>query len=473
MTDMGLPTDSVQDTFLLTLRDAVEGVNGGDLRTTVALHPEEVVPVTDKESTDARVYDKPRGIRTQALAEPYRVVKHIASGGLAVVDAAIQNCLDREVAIKRVREDRKVPSNLENLVRESQLLARLDHPNITPVYALAYDETGEPLIVMKRIKGRPWTEYIGSVPDFAEAKDPLRFHLSVLCTVCRAVEYAHSLGIVHLDLKTDNVMVGEYGEVYLLDWGVAVELDEHERHMMDTFYGTPRFAAPEMFNPRQPLTRHTDVYLLGGILHEILVNRPLHDGRTLQEIIFQANQSAPKEYGPQVPPALASIVHQATAKACASRFDSVQGFRNAVQRFLDNPNVDAALRAANHQLSSLNKVVSAGTTPAFEVYRMAFECRYAFLQVLKKSPGLDSAKQGLIECVRALFLFVVQRGLLVEARPLLKEILALEPSDAIRKECTETLKTEELRSMRSKELNTQIQYKLLEQLQQKTSPDND
>ena len=468
MTDVGPFADSVRDTFLLTLQEVVDGMNGGDLRATVALHPNETASELRSDDVKTDVPTTPRKIRIQALAEPYRVVNHIASGGLAVVDAAIQYCLDREVAIKRVRDDRKVPSNLENLVRESQLLARLDHPNITPVYALAYDDEGEPLIVMKRIQGKPWAEYIGRVPEFSATKDVLRYHLSVLCTVCRAVEYAHSMGIIHLDLKTDNVMVGEYGEVYLLDWGVAVEMDEHERHMMDTFYGTPRFAAPEMFNPRQPLTRQTDIYLLGGILHELLVQRPLHDGRTLQEIIVQANASEPKTYGAEVPKALVSIVHQATAKDGADRFASVRAFRNAVQQFLDNPDIDTALRSAKERLMSLERIVEEGTTPAFEVYRRAFECRYAYSQLLKMAPSLGDARDGLIQCLRALFLFVVRRGLLVEARPLMDEILALNPRSDIADELTGILKEEELRSMRSKELNTQIQYKLLEQLQKQT-----
>ena len=473
MTEMGPFPDSVQDTFLLTLKEAVDGPNGGDLRATVAFHLDGDAAQTSAVSKEGFESVLPRAIRTQSLAEPYRTVAHIASGGLAVVDAAIQNCLDREVAIKRVREDRKIPSNLENLVRESQLLARLDHPNITPIYALAYDEAGEPLIVMKRIKGKPWNQYIGTRPEFVAEKDGLRFHLTVLCTVCRAVEYAHSLGIVHLDLKTDNVMVGEFGEVYLLDWGVAVELDEHERHIMDTFYGTPRFAAPEMFNPRHPLTRKTDVYLLGGILHEVLAHRPLHDARTLQEIIVQASQSEPKEYGPGIPQGLAEIVHKATAKNSDERFDSARAFREAIQRFLDNPDFGAAIQAAEDRLAKFKLAVSSGTTPAFEVYRMAFECRYAFLQILKKAPWIAQAETGLIQCVRHLFLFVVGRGLLVEARPLLKEILALDPPDDVRHELQTALKSEELRTLQSQELNTQIQYKLLEQLQHSASTDKE
>ena len=112
---------------------------------------------------------------------------------------------------------------------------------------------------MKRIEGKPWTQYLGSTPPFASTKDVLRYHVTVLVQICAAVEYAHSKGILHMDLKTDNVMIGDFGEVYLLDWGVAIEMDEHEERYMNTFAGTPRFAAPEMFNPRKPKTTRTDI----------------------------------------------------------------------------------------------------------------------------------------------------------------------------------------------------------------------
>lgn len=459
-----------EEPTLLSLQDCVSEWHGGDLRATITVRLANTPP-NDSLESDTTVQTWNDGVHLQEPLEtkPQKtslvVGEHIGSGGLAVVDAAIQNSLLREVAIKRLREDKNTPSNRENLIREAHLLARLNHPHIAPVYELAYDQQDMPILIMKRIEGDSWTQRLSLVNPFAEPQDRYRFHIGTLLKVCHAVEYAHSRGILHLDLKTDNVMIGSFGEVYLLDWGIAVEMDENMEFRMNTFAGTPCFAAPEMFDPREPRTPQTDVYLLGAVLHEILTLAPLHNGQTLEDTIEQARLSEPYPYDDNIPPVLAAIAHKATERDPGDRHASVQQLRQALQVWIDQPHIAQLLRAATTKLKELESKISMGPKNPFPLYQLAFETRFAFLQVVEASPESKEAQEGLLQTLKLLFLFVIGRGQLDEGRVLLGEIERQEKDVEVTQSLRELLEHANLKAMRTSELTTQIQYKLLEQLQ--------
>jgi serine/threonine protein kinase len=128
------------------------------------------------------------------------------------------------VAVKSLRSHRADLATLEKVLQEALVLARLEHPNIVPVYDIASGESGLPRIVMKRVMGDEWSRFIHD--DAAAGRrvtgDALSWHVEVFLQICNAVAYAHSRGLVHLDIKPSNVMLGPFGEVYLLDWGVAM-----------------------------------------------------------------------------------------------------------------------------------------------------------------------------------------------------------------------------------------------------------
>ncbi|MBM4319214.1 MAG: serine/threonine protein kinase, partial [Deltaproteobacteria bacterium] len=215
----------------------------------------------------------------------------LGEGGMGVVYLAEQVALGRPVAVKSISPVRQDARTVGILLHEAWITGQLEHPNVVPVYTLGQDEAGSPLLVMKRIEGVSWREVLSGkalLPagqgDGAET-EPLVRHLQVLMQVCRAVHFAHSRGIIHCDLKPDNVMIGEFGEVYVLDWGVAVSLHQERDDSyplardVDSPVGTPAYMSPEQamgqgcrFSPA------TDVYLLGAILHEILTGERRHTG---------------------------------------------------------------------------------------------------------------------------------------------------------------------------------------------------
>lgn len=184
--------------------------------------------------------------------------ERIGDGGMGVVRVARQQALQRDVAVKIVRPDGTRRSvAMGELVREARIAGGLEHPNIVPVHALARDDQGQVLLIMKRIEGRSWASLLA---ERTSAADGLNTHLSTLMDVARAVHFAHARGLVHRDLKPANVMVGSFGEVYLLDWGIAVPVGTVTREIC----GTPSFLAPEMVTPEAVIDGQTDVYLLGA-----------------------------------------------------------------------------------------------------------------------------------------------------------------------------------------------------------------
>jgi predicted Ser/Thr protein kinase len=266
----------------------------------------------------------------------------LGEGGSAVVRVGVQRTLNREVAVKQPRSDRA----RRLLVREARIAARLQHPNILPVHDIVRDEDGTPLILMKRVEGDTWTRLM--------SRRSLDENLAVLLQVCNAVAFAHSRGILHRDLKPDNVMIGAFGEVVLLDWGLACRtegLDESwiPRAAAQKYAaGTPAFMAPEMVGDPDgarergipldelpevgPLTERSDVFLLGGLLYAVLAERPPHIGLDVNSVLGSAWRCQIST--PRGPDGLVAIAMRAMQRNPSHRYASAEGFRDAVQTYV-------------------------------------------------------------------------------------------------------------------------------------------
>jgi serine/threonine-protein kinase len=205
----------------------------------------------------------------------------IGRGGMGEVIAARDRRIGRDVALKRMRDPLPDATATNRFLREARIQARLDHRAIVPVHELGIDETGRPFFTMKQLAGRTLAEHL-------KDNGPIQPLLRAFVDVCLAIERAHEYGVVHRDLKPANIMLGDYGEVYVLDWGIARVLVEEERRdgggdldTLDTgtqtgaMLGTPGFMSPEQIRG-EPVDGASDVYALGAILFEILAGEPLH-----------------------------------------------------------------------------------------------------------------------------------------------------------------------------------------------------
>ncbi len=400
------------------------------------------------------------------------VNKPIGSGGMAEVDAATQESLGREVALKRPRADRNTEDVAASLINEARLLANLDHPNIPPVHQLGFHENGQPVIVMKRVYGYSWRTILHDPAHPYWSDHPgghLKQHLEILRQVCNAVEYAHEKKILHRDLKTDNVMVGDFGEVYLLDWGVAIELDKKGERKIDQFCGTLCFAAPEMLSSSIPLTRRTDVYLLGCILHEILTLELRHQGDSLKELIDKALVSEPFEYNEAVPPALGIIANKATHRDPDERYQDAKDFRKAIDVHLSHYHAMDLLNSTKEKLASLEELYEKKTTKrqGFKFHEIAYLCRFGFQRVEKIAPDLEGTQAGLLRTLELQMLFELELGQIEAARRVIQLIRDIQPAWERLEGLATLLEEVENKQHESNELSTQIQYKLMEELQKR------
>ncbi len=293
----------------------------------------------------------------------FQLHKVIGRGGFGEVWEAKQNSLSRVVAVKALRRDRMERYSedsskaevLSMFLSEAQTAAALDHPNILPIYDLGTDGGEEPMIAMKRVRGNPWDDLI--YQDRAELPydEFLEKHLSILEDVCQAVAFAHSRGVLHRDLKAEQVMVGRFGEVLLMDWGLAVVFDNEILNGVQSGTviewgtpitsasnpaGTPAFMAPEQTDLiPEYLGPWTDVYLLAGILYQVISGDYPHPGPGSQESFRQARRGyvrplsefLKKEATPDQD--LIAITERALSKSPKDRPQNAEEFLNQIQEY--------------------------------------------------------------------------------------------------------------------------------------------
>jgi serine/threonine-protein kinase len=304
----------------------------------------------------------------RTFADRYALVSQLGEGGMGEVWLLQDRQLDRGVALKTVRSDKRGQSSDDLFADEVLLQARLDHPAFVPVHEVGVGPAGEPYFTMRRVEGQSLAEALAS----SGADDVRGRHrlLRAFAQVCAAVHFAHDRGIVHRDLKPANVMLGAYGEVYVLDLGIAqrvqteapaepgqpgqpaagaARVGPRDTPISTTRTvvraGTPGYMAPEQATAPETVNASADVYALGCILFELLVQRPLHNPDTLQSRklleCYQAANPSPldamrsREGALPVTPELDQACRQALALDPAKRGLTARDLHDQVVAYLD------------------------------------------------------------------------------------------------------------------------------------------
>ena len=332
----------------------------------------------------------------------------LGEGGMGVVRLGTQVALGRDVAVKSLKPGTRDPRATLKLLREAWITGALEHPNVVPVYELGLDETGGPRMVLKRIEGVEWAALIADAQTVAarfDGRPLLEWNLAIFQQVAQAVHFAHSRGILHRDLKPENVMIGAFGEVYVLDWGIAVALADDGSGRLPLasgaheMAGTPAYMAPEMLGgPTPNLGVHTDVYLLGGLLYEILCGRPPHAGESLMEIVQAIARSRPA-FPDLAPAELVSICQRALDPDASRRFESAEALSRAVQGYLQHRGSLQLAREATQGLEELREELARphGAVDRDRLYDAYGAVRFGFQQALRAWPDNELARVGLRE----------------------------------------------------------------------------
>ncbi|MDB4935325.1 MAG: serine/threonine protein kinase [Labilithrix sp.] len=450
------------DEVLRTLR--IDPADVTNFAETMAQNPHSTIEPPQRISADTqgrRVLD---GLGQQlghhGITSGLDMEKTIGEGGMGIVRLATQRSLGRKVAVKTLRANLKSDAATLRLLREAWVTGTLEHPNIVPVYDLGLDESGSPIIVLKRIEGVEWGEVMKDAEKAQQrygAADLLEHNLRILVQLCNAVSLAHARGVLHRDLKPENVMIGSFGEVYLVDWGIAVSLvpdplgrlplaaDQKE------IAGTPCYMAPEMLGALGTLTERTDVYLLGAILHEILTGQPPHMG-TFRQIIGSILMST-FVYDADVPRELADIATRAMSQKAENRFASAEELRLRLEWYLRHRGSLAISAEASRRLDDMKALVD-GTPSADAVhdqlYHLFAECRFGFRQALRESSDNETARLGLRRAIEIVVRFELDRGAAEAAAGALAELedappeLAARVNDALKARVAEKKKMERL-----------------------------
>jgi serine/threonine-protein kinase len=342
----------------------------------------------------------------RSLSSGLTLGRTIGEGGMGIVHLAVQESLGREVAVKTLKNSAASQLATSRLVREAWVTGTLEHPNVVPVYDLALDQAGLPIIVLRRISGLRWDELMHEPVEIKRRfgnNDPLEWNLRILIRLIDAVSLAHDRGIIHRDLKPDNVMIGNFGEVYVLDWGVAVSVRQDPTGHMPTktsdVCGTPAYMAPEMFGGLDAtISERSDVYLLGGILHEILTGHPPHRGGSLRAMLLSALASK-FQFPESAPALLIAIAERALSANPADRFESAIELQKKLEWYLRHRGSLALSDEAGERLNELRVMIASPDEDLADlrdrVHHLFAECRFGFRAALRASDDNADAKAGL------------------------------------------------------------------------------
>lgn len=327
----------------------------------------------------------------QAPASAYELGRILAKGGMGAILSARDNSIQRTVALKVILTGAEASEeHIHRLVTEARITGQLEHPSIVPLHELGVTADGVVYYTMRLVEGVTLSEVLETIQHkdkTAIAKYPLRTLLTVFQKICDAVAFAHSRGVVHRDLKPDNIMLGEFGEVFVMDWGLAKRV-RGEGHDLETTQltagnvaglsgdsfktlsgqvkGTPRYMAPEQAEGRvEDIDERTDIYALGAILYTILTLHPPVTGETVNEVLTRVASGAitpPTSYNPRnthitritrplpppqdiappelmhcpdrrIPAALSAVAMKALARDRAKRYQSVAALQQDIAAY--------------------------------------------------------------------------------------------------------------------------------------------
>ena len=331
-----------------------------------------------KTSSDIREH-----YRTEAQKEEEpQIIGVLAKGGMGTIYEAEQYLPHRKVAIKKV-DDPTDTTLQNNLIQEAMIMGSLDHPNIIPIHRILTDNPENPSVVMKLVQGSTFKDQITKGLTHHES-------LQVMLQVCYAVEYAHQQGIIHRDIKPSNIMIGNFNEIYLLDWGIAIDVG-NPNLAIEGFVGSPSFMAPEMIsgNP-QHVTEKTDIYLLGATLHYAITGKSRYQSNDFDELLKLIEQAKPIVYPEEIPVELGKLINQACHKDPQRRPQSVSVFK---QKLLE---ITLHWEAIQLIQEGKNRAKQCFVTTSKRIKEKLFQkARKDYEYALRIWPESTSAKQGL------------------------------------------------------------------------------
>lgn len=304
-----------------------------------------------------------RALTDESLPNPapggyvrYEAFEDFREGGGGILKLAEDAYLNRRVVVKKLRPELMDKDDVrQRFLREARVTALIQHPATVPIYELGRDEEGIPYFSMKPLQGDSLQDILKGIVAHERKYDHFRLRealMDIVTQVGQALAFAHASGVVHRDIKPANIQVGGFGEVMVMDWGVAKIMEplsdtEHGELPQEVFpsltvhgkvYGTPRYMAPEQAKGNEDIDYRVDVFSLGAVLYECLTFRPLVFGASRDELLKKIVEEpfvSPSKREPlrMIPPELDAIVMKALEKDPAERYQTMDHFLDDLQSF--------------------------------------------------------------------------------------------------------------------------------------------
>lgn len=350
----------------------------------------------DTEEVSGRAGYMPRQIHRETTDE--LLPRHWKSGSLKYADfkplthggtGELQTCLDRNLnrtVVYKTLRDHLLDSEMEcaRFLREARVTAMIPHPGTVPVYEIGRDRNGALYFTMKKLEGKDLAEILKAYAARnrkVEADFPLARLIDIVIQACQTLSYAHSEGVIHRDIKPANILIGEFGEVMVLDWGLAKVRGEQVDDLEDLAsvdmpkgkeavqleltqpgrrYGTPLYMSPEQAEGKADIDERTDVFNMGSVLFEILTRQNLFYGNELEEVlqmILERPTPQPREVAPRenIPPALNAICCKALEKDPADRYQTMNELLDDLMAYRNDETISVYRYSLRERIKQFNQ----------------------------------------------------------------------------------------------------------------------
>jgi serine/threonine protein kinase len=294
------------------------------------------------------------------VGQQYKILSELGAGGMGIVYHGVDVMLEREVAIKKLRSEfSRTPDIAERFRREAKIQARLNHPNIAHLYSFFKD--GDSFyIVMEFVDGTPFSKILPL---------PWQQALVMFLEILEGLEYAHSLGVLHRDLKPDNIMAGPRGEVKIMDFGIAHVLGSVRQTREQSLVGTLQYICPELINSKE-IGPRSDIYSLGILLFEIISGQLPFTAENDFALLHQHLEKEPpllSRVAPDVPPFLDDAIFKAMRKAPEDRFASCREMADFLGAHAPDLPPKAIYADVNRSIRRIDSLLDGGEVDLAEI----------------------------------------------------------------------------------------------------------
>ena len=340
----------------------------------------------------------------QQIKERYRFTETIATGGMKKITKVFDQSTSRNIAMAELLPD--IDSSFNELfLKEARITAMLEHPNIISIHDIGVNDDGRPFFTMDLKEGNSLQDIVRRLKrqesTYINAY-PLHELLNIFIKICDAISFAHSKGIIHLDLKPANIQVGRFGEVLVCDWGLGKILNQNETQdfeeillntdllnhvtQRNSVIGTPGYMAPEQTTKDQKLDERSDSYALGCILYSLLCLNPPFNG-TAEQILQKTREGKitppSNDLGRVLPQSLLAVINRAMATEKENRYQSVAQIKTDVQKYLSGFSTEAEDANLIKELSLLIKRNKAASFTSITALIIIFALCFYFINALQ------------------------------------------------------------------------------------------